>query len=186
MPRTVQRALHALSRSRFLARAGDRFLIGVLKQVRRYLTEPSTRERVQSEIASVVDADTRVIVGHSLGSVVAYEALCAHPKWPVRVLVTLGSPLGIPNVVFERLRPAPEGGRGRWPGSVRQWTNVCDAYDVVALVKRLAPLFGDGAPTRTVRDITINNGWRAHAIEHHLSARETGAAIAAGLAREPE
>jgi hypothetical protein len=40
-------------------------------------------------------------VGHSLGSVAAYEALCAHPQWPVRALATLGPP---------RLAPA----RSRW------------------------------------------------------------------------
>jgi pimeloyl-ACP methyl ester carboxylesterase len=31
-----------------------------------------------------VRADTAVLIGHSLGSVVAYEALCAHPEWSVR------------------------------------------------------------------------------------------------------
>ena len=55
-----------------------------------------------------------MLVGHSLGSVVAYEALCANPEWPVRMLVTLGSPLGIPNLIFDRLEPAPlPDGHGR-------------------------------------------------------------------------
>lgn len=52
-----------------------------------------------------VDADTRVVVGHSLGLVVAYEALCAHPQWPVQALVTLGSPLGRRNLIFDKLVP---------------------------------------------------------------------------------
>ena len=59
------------------------------------------------------------MVGHSLGSVVAYEALCAHPEWPVRALVTLGSPLGIRNLIFDRLVPAPAAGdSGRGAGDV--------------------------------------------------------------------
>ncbi|WP_199830494.1 hypothetical protein [Streptomyces sp. MMG1533] len=182
-PQTVQRALYALSRSRFLARAADRFLIGILKQLRLYLTTPNVRERVQAEIAAAVTADTRVIVGHSLGSIVAYEALCAHPEWPIHTFVTLGSPLGIPNLVFERLLPEPQLGRGSWPGNVRAWTNLCDRHDVVALNKRLAPLFNDGE--NVVRDVLIDNGWQAHAIEPHLTAAETGEVISEGLRMAP-
>lgn len=179
-PVTVQRALHALSRSRFLARTADRFLVGVLSQVRRYLTEPGVRERVQREIEAAVTPGTRVLVGHSLGSVVAYEALCAHPEWQIPTLVTIGSPLGIPRLVFDRLLPGPASGEGHWPAGVRDWTNVCDRRDVVALAKRLAPLFPGGP--RPVQDVLVDNGWQAHSIEHHLTAVETGAALAAGLA----
>ncbi|MFK0016464.1 hypothetical protein [Streptomyces sp. NPDC091027] len=179
VPRFAQRALLALSRSRFTARSPDRFMMGVLAQVRRYLTEPDLREDVQRWVAETVTSDTRVVVGHSLGSVVAYEALCAHPEWPVSAFVTIGSPLGIPNLVFDRLRPRPEKNSGAWPAGVKSWTNLCDAYDVVALVKELAPLFGNG-PHR-IDDVPVHNGWEAHAIEHHLTAKETGAAIAAGL-----
>lgn len=175
-PVSVQRALDALSRSRFFAGVGDRFLIGVLKQVKSYLTEPGTRAAVLERIDAAVGADTEVVIGHSLGSVVAYEALCAHPDWPVRAFVTLGSPLGIRNVVFDRLTPAPAGGRGHWPGRGLRWTNVSDRYDVVALVKELAPLFGD------VTDLRVDNGWQAHDLLRHLTAAETGAAVAAGLA----
>jgi hypothetical protein len=131
-PVSVQRALDALSSSRFFAGVSDRFLIGVLHQVRRYLTEPRTRTFVLDRVVACVGADTAVLIGHSLGSVVAYEALCAHPEWPVRALVTFGSPLGIRNLVFDRLIPAPIDGRGHWPGAGRSWTNVCDRHDVVA------------------------------------------------------
>ncbi|NEC19682.1 hypothetical protein [Streptomyces parvus] len=179
VPVTAQRVLRALSRSRFLTRAGDRFLLGVLRQVRSYLGEREVRERVQAEIAAAVEPDTRVIVGHSLGSVVAYEALCAHPEWPVRTLVTVGSPLGIPRLVFDRLTPGPVGGRGTWPGGIHRWTNICDRYDVVALAKELAPLFTGGPAT--VDDVLVDNGWQAHTVEHHLTAEQTGRAIAIGL-----
>ncbi|WP_327314337.1 hypothetical protein [Streptomyces sp. NBC_01235] len=178
-PRLAQQALHALARSRFLARSGDRFLLGVLRQVRRYLTEPDVRARVQATVAAAVGPDTRVLVGHSLGSVVAYEALAAHPEWPVRALVTLGSPLGIPHLVLDRLDPPPKDGRGRWPGTIERWTNLCDRRDVVALVKTLGPVFDDAH--RHVHDVLVDNGWQAHAIAHHLTAAETGAAITAGL-----
>jgi hypothetical protein len=96
-PGFVQRALDALSHSMFLAGVVERAFIFDLKQVSGYLGDPEIRQAARARIAAVIGEDTRVIVAHSLGTVVAYECLCAHPEWPVRTLVTLGSPLGIRN-----------------------------------------------------------------------------------------
>jgi hypothetical protein len=177
VPGSVQAGLRALSHSAFFAGLAERTMLFDLQQVRRYLLDPAVRGAVQDRVAASVGADTRVVVGHSLGSVVAYEALCAHPEWPVRSLVTLGSPLGIRNLVFDRLVPAPARGNGR-PAGVRAWVNVADAGDVVALVKDLRPLFGSG-----VACYLVHNGSRAHDVKPYLTSAETGAAIAAGLAR---
>jgi hypothetical protein len=183
VPRAVQRALDALSGSRFFAGLAERALIFDLKQVCRYFHEPDVRRTALQRVAEVVMSDTRVLVGHSLGSVVAYEALCAHPEWPVRALVTLGSPLGIRNLIFDRLAPAPAQDpvtgalRGAWPGSVACWTNVADQGDVVALVKDLRPRFGE----RLV-GFLVDNGASAHDVRPYLTAMETGRAVAFGLA----
>ena len=155
-----------------------------LQQVRQYMTDQEVRRAVQNRVAAQVGENTRVVVGHSLGSVVAYEALCAHPGWPVRALVTLGSPLGIRNLIFNRLVPAPaaqDGGgmAGAWPGAASSWVNVADASDVVALVKDLRPLFGSG-----VACYLVHNGSHVHDVRPYLTAAETGAAIAAGIARD--
>jgi hypothetical protein len=175
-PEFVQRALNALSRSRFLAGIAENAFIYDLKQVRSYLHDPETRRKVREPVEAAVDSKTRVMIGHSLGSVVAYEVLCAHPEWPVRTLVTLGSPLGIPNLIFDLLEPPPREGLGAWPGSVQRWVNVADGGDIVALVKELRPLFGEG-----VEDHRIYNGATAHSILPYLTAKETGDAIPAGL-----
>jgi hypothetical protein len=114
-----------------------------------------------------------------LGSVVAYEALCAHPEWNVQTLVTLGSPLGIPNLIFDKLTPPPENGKGAWP-NIKQWFNIADSGDIVALQKSLAPYFGDG-DDRKIVDRLVYNGWESHSVERYLTARETGAAVATGL-----
>jgi hypothetical protein len=106
-PSSVQTALRALSGSVFFTGLAERAMLFDLQQVRRYMTDPQVRQAVQKRVAAQVSADTQVVVGHSLGSVVAYEALCAHPEWPVRGLVTLGSPLGIRNLIFDRLLPPP-------------------------------------------------------------------------------
>ncbi|MFE7323846.1 hypothetical protein ACFU8W_02485 [Streptomyces sp. NPDC057565] len=201
-PRTLQRAMNTLLRSPFLpGPVAERFLLGVLRQVRRYFTDDAVRARAADAVSARIGPDTRVLVGHSLGSVVAYEALTAHPEWPVRTLVTLGSPLGMPSLVFDRLRPAPAAGRGQWPGGLERWTNLTDRHDVVASVKDLAPLFGprrpgpvptgraSAAPQPAVapngpalHDIPVDNGWKVHDLLRHLTARETGAAIGSGLA----
>jgi hypothetical protein len=181
VPGSVQAGLRALSGSVFFAGLAERAMLFDLQQVRRYLTDPVVRTAVLDRVAAGVDADTRVLVGHSLGSVVAYEALCAHPQWPVRALVTLGSPLGIRNLIFDKLVPSPAADGpsrpgGAWPGRVGAWDNVADAGDVVALVKDLRPLFG-----AQVACYLVHNGSHAHDVRPYLTAAQTGAAIAAGL-----
>jgi hypothetical protein len=175
-PRSVQRALLALSRSSYFQGIAERIIAGFVRQVHAYFTDPKVRRDARAAVEKVVGPETRVIVGHSLGSVVAYEALAAHPEWSVTTLVTLGSPLGIPTVVFDRLDPAPVAGVGVWPGRVRRWVNVCDAGDVVALEKRLSRCFGD-----KVEDKPVHNGGKAHDVVPYLTASVTGAAISDGL-----
>jgi hypothetical protein len=178
-PVWASRALAALSRSRFLADLSDRLLIGDLKQVHRYFTDRDLRPKIRGAVADSIADDTSVVVGHSLGSVVAYEVLCA-VSGPAVSFVTLGSPLGLPNLVFDRLEPKPrppgEGIRGQWPGRVRTWTNIADSGDVVAAVEDLRPLFGDA-----IRQIRVNNSSQAHDMRPYLTEKLTGASIIAGL-----
>jgi pimeloyl-ACP methyl ester carboxylesterase len=179
----VQAALNALSGSRFFSGVAERAMVLALRQVRLYFTVPEVRACVQARVAAQVGAETRVLVGHSLGSVVAYEALCAHPEWPVRALVTLGSPLGVRNLVLDRLQPSPQRDptsrrlRGRWPGQVSAWTNIADPDDIVALVKDLRPCFDE-----RVRCVLVDTGARAHNVTRYLTARATGQAVGEGLA----
>jgi pimeloyl-ACP methyl ester carboxylesterase len=181
VPLGVQGALRALSGSRFFAGLGERALLGDLRQVRDYFADRRIRQRARERVAEAVGPRTRVVIGHSLGSVVAYEALCANPSWPVRMLITIGSPLGIPNLIFDRLDPAPTpavgaGRRGRWPGEGRRWVNVADECDVVALVKDLRQSFGAG-----VDCWLVDNGATAHDARPYLTAVQTGQAVVEGL-----
>lgn len=186
-PNWVQRALNALSHSVFFVGCSEHMLISSARQVRRYFTEPAVRRAVRSRVTERITSETRVVVAHSLGSVVAYEVLCAHPAAGLR-LITVGSPLGIRNLVFDRLEPAPLLGRGRWPPSAASWANIADRGDVVALTKTLSPLFPGNPPSSgrppssgQLTDILVDNGARAHDIRPYLTARETGHAIAEAL-----
>ncbi|MEU5397469.1 hypothetical protein [Streptomyces tibetensis] len=180
-PLTAQRAMNALLRSRCMPGAvAERFLLGTLRQVRRYLKDNDIRRYAREAVTTRIASDTTVVIGHSLGSVVAYESLCVEPK-SVGALITLGSPLGMPKLVFDRLDPTPSGGRAEWPKGIRSWSNLCDRHDVVASVKRLGPLFDVPGGWRTVNDQVLDNGWKVHDLGRHLTDEATGRAVIAAL-----
>lgn len=85
-----------------------------------------------------------VVVGHALGSVVAYDVLRRDPRrLALPLLVTVGSPLGI-RAIRDELRPL------RFPRGVKAWRNAFDERDPVALW----PLDGADSPpsrSRTMR-----------------------------------
>ena len=174
-PQTVQRALRQLTKSKYFSQlGGERAVLFLLKQVREYLHDLEMKQAIQKRLVEKVTLDTRVIIGHSLGSVVAYECVCAHPEWNVQTLITLGSPLGMSPIIFNALTPPPQSGKGMYP-KVKRWVNVADQGDIVALEKELAPKFG------LVVDRLVHNGWESHSAMRYLNAKETGHAIATGL-----
>ncbi|MFF5367996.1 serine peptidase [Streptomyces sp. NPDC013187] len=137
---------HALSwfaqRSGMSARVLARVAIALLPEVYSYLASPARRENARRAVAEVIgDSGAKVVVSHSLGSIVTYEALHAHPLPHVELLVTLGSPLGLPGGVFEMLDPAPTGGRGVRPPGLSRWVNIADRGDLVAIPRRLGNRF---------------------------------------------
>lgn len=119
---------------------------------------PRTRSR-NVVLKAITAHRPRIVIAHSLGSVVAYEALWARPDLTVDLLLTLGSPLGMPDVVFPRLDPstAPTGWGQRPPG-VRTWINISDAGDLIAIPRHLAQRF---------RDIEHDLGTTIHAFDFH-------------------
>jgi hypothetical protein len=177
----AQVMLERLLRSRTFARVAQRALIGNLKQVSEFLSNPLVRERVLDRVANEVTADTRVVVGHSLGSVVAYEFLARSPTPQVKLLLTLGSPLGIPNLIFDRLTPAPADGVGAWPGTVARWVNIADPDDFVALRKQLKTLFRAPGGEAGVQDLGVDNGDEPHNISRYLNSLQSGKALGAVL-----
>jgi hypothetical protein len=147
----------------------------LLAQAAAYLQQPSLRLAAQARMEAAVGADTRVVVAHSLGTVVSYEALCAHPEWPVTDYVTIGCPLA-GDVIRDRLDPCPAEGMSPWPGSVLRWTNIADPDDPAARTTPGGRFRGD------VIEYEVDNGHRVHDPEPYLNNRWTGRAVAAGLA----
>ncbi len=137
--------------------------------------DPSIRARVRQRLLDQIGDDTVVIIAHSLGTIVAYQALAAHSEIEIPTLITMGSPLGS-NLVLPLLDPAPSNGLGAWPGSTGHWVNVAAKGDHAAAVSRLADVFGE-----RVEDHLIDNGHRAHDPEPYLNSAETGGAVARAL-----
>jgi hypothetical protein len=116
-----------------------------LREVHTYLHNPKTGMARKAACSSLA-ADIRryspdLIIAHSLGSVVAYETLWEYADLRLGSLITLGSPLGIPDVIFDRLIPVPVCGRGAKPPNVGLWSNVADIGDLVAIPPRLSKRF---------------------------------------------
>ncbi|MFI6632893.1 hypothetical protein ACIBI7_28785 [Nonomuraea fuscirosea] len=134
-------------------------------EVAAYLTDAAKREKSRQAVAEVIRRNRpKVVIAHSLGSVVAYEALWANPDLEVDLLVTLGSPLGMRNVVFERLLPAPVNGRGERPAGVGRWVNIADKDDIAAIPPALAASF-----TGVDVEELVNLDWiDFHTVEKYL------------------
>jgi hypothetical protein len=103
VPTPLLRVMAAVDR-RLGHRAGALF-VGELRQARLYLTDPAIKAQVDARVAETVTEDCRVLIGHSLGSVVALEHRRLHPDQPLDLFLTLGSPLGLRAIRHRPRRP---------------------------------------------------------------------------------
>jgi hypothetical protein len=175
--------LHAVTRLRWFGIGGmamaERFVNRSLRQVTAYLTDPALQSKIQNRVLARIGPDTKVIIGHSLGSVVAYEIAASHLNTPLPLLLTLGSPLGLRSVIYDRLTPQPP----VYPVRVRRWVNIADRNDLVAAEPDLTRLFSPGGTDGTVLESgwTVDNGAKPHEAEYYLRKQQVGRPIAEAL-----
>lgn len=156
---------------------------GVVYQSARYMNngpvsnpdpgvEGGAFDQVQARFKKTLKEDTRVVVAHSLGTVIAYEGLCS-TRHNVDTFVTIGSPIATPYLILEplrqRLRRLVDYDPGfclPWPG-VRRWVNFYAPADVWSVpVKKLAGIFG-GQAGKTIEDIEVVHGNPSDFVETH-------------------
>ncbi|NXY94947.1 hypothetical protein HYE82_11185 [Streptomyces sp. BR123] len=117
-----------------------------------------------------------VVVGHSLGSIVAYEVLAEEPR-DVDLFVTIGSPLAITEIQDVLAGPPAV------PAGVAVWRNASDLRDLVALDHTLRPEY---APVHLVTDhLVLNTSGNHHGAREYLATgpvREPVRALFGGLA----
>ncbi len=119
------------------------FIAAFLREVHTYLRTPGSPQRTaaRDEVARTISEHRpHVVIAHSLGTVVTYEALWAYPDLSADLLITLGSPLGM-RPVLSRLEPGITQSQGARPPGVRRWVNVADLGDPVAVPRKLRELF---------------------------------------------
>jgi hypothetical protein len=103
-----------------------------------YTHQQGVRDEIDRIVRVAFTNEPTVVIGHSLGSVVAYNILRSDPRTSgVPKFITVGSPLGIPTI-RQQLRPL------RSPSPVVSWYNAFDTRDLVALY----PLDKDNFPVR--------------------------------------
>jgi len=178
LPGTTARALAALDRIPWFGNAGFH-LAGrhaLLGQAVRYLTEPDIRKAAIAAVRAHLDDDTRVVLAHSLGSVVAYEAL-RNRSQPLPLLITIGSPLGLPSVIRHLQQPPT------YPAGVHRWINLADRDDIIAARPHLTAIFDKARPPAATFDstYTVDNGAEPHRATFYLTKTTISHAIAEAL-----
>ena len=95
-----------------------------------YANEP------QARVHALLTPGTRVLIGHSLGSVVAFEA-AQTLDYPLPLSLRSGAHWAYIPSCTNGSSAAP-----RFPSAVRHWVNIADRNDIVAAEPDLAPLSG--------------------------------------------
>ncbi|TWV53555.1 hypothetical protein FRZ03_09705 [Streptomyces misionensis] len=153
------------------------FVATFFREVTTYLSGPDApvRTAAREQVASVIRAHRpSVVIAHSLGTVVTYEALHAHPDLQIDLLLTLGSPLALPHAVFHQLQPTPRDSQGIRPPGVGRWVNIADHGDPIAVLRPLKAYF----PGIDL-DLTESTGlFRLHGAAGYLGSAATAAAVA--------
>jgi len=167
--------------------ATSRAMLGDLRQVTRYLCrgEPDINgrtldQRIRDRVLEALTPDA-VVLAHSLGSVVAIEALQEYMS-PVRLFVTFGSPLGMRTVILPHLRPQPP----TTPDSTRFWLNLWDKDDILAgrpyLKEDFRPNRSGVQPTSQRVD---SDGMWVHPANYYLSQPGLAGPVAEAMKIDP-
>ncbi|MFG2602284.1 hypothetical protein ACGFT2_01770 [Streptomyces sp. NPDC048514] len=146
-----------------------------LTQVGAYLSSPVLRSKILSRVSAVIDDDTKVVVSHSLGSVVAYEVL-RDRSIPIPLFITLGSPLAL-RAVRSRLQFEP-----KYP-AVKNWINLVDPDDVVAARPNIQNFFNLARPSGSKFDstYTVDNGASPHDARFYLGKEPVAVSVSGVL-----
>ena len=137
--------------------------------------EFTERMRAPVRQALLTGPQPKVIVAHSLGTIILYDVLSepAFQGFDVEMLVTVGCPLGIGNVQ-DRLRDRA-GRPNPVPPAVKAWANFADRWDPVALDPTLRNEF---TPKEFTKDESVNNPAKNnHDLTGYLSVGLVGSAI---------
>ncbi|MBT2450812.1 hypothetical protein J7F03_27815 [Streptomyces sp. ISL-43] len=161
-----------------------KLMVRDLAQVARYLARGeresaggSLDERIRARVCDALGDGPSVVVAHSLGTVVAMEALHEFTG-EVPLFVTLGSPISMRAAVWPHLRPRPPA----TPAGVRSWLNFWDRDDLIAVRPRLeADVAPNAAGVVPVSRRVDSDGVWVHPAQKYLAQPAVAGPIAAAL-----
>lgn len=143
----------------------------------RYLTDLKLRHEARDRTQGAILPDARVVIGHGIGALIAYEALCALGDGASVTFISLGAAMCGPEQIFARLEPAPRNEQGQWPAAARRWFNVVAHSDPTAMIApQLTERFGAG-----IEDEVIEIKSASGDMQPYLLDRAVGRALATGL-----
>lgn len=148
------------------------------RDVYQYLRNIGIRDRIETGVREAMMPQVpTVVVGHSLGSVVAYNLLRSDGEregWTVPLYVTLGSPLAVTAIKRALTPPLHH------PACAGRWFNAMDPRDIVALHPLDAAHFRIDPEMENKLDVD-NPTENRHGISGYLSDPDVARRIHAAL-----
>ncbi len=132
---------------------GEVLLTQFMADLDEYFRDAAIRAAVLDRVAAACQADAGpvLLLGHSMGSIVAYDLVATRGARPLGIagLVTFGSPLGMKSLHrhVADLHPGTP-----YPPDLDAWTNVYNEEDFATVVRSLADIF-PGTGGHRVRDV---------------------------------
>ncbi|MEE8427502.1 MAG: hypothetical protein V3S15_09445 [Woeseiaceae bacterium] len=146
-----------------------------------------TREMLKMPLRAAWKANRPILlIGHSMGSVIAYDSLWQMSRnqrddLGIDLFLTMGSPLG-QSYIQKHIMGHAESGAARYPDNVTRWINLAAVGDMTALGRKLRDDFGEmielGLVDSIVDDELFNYYWEddklnAHAEYGYLVSEKT-------------
>ena len=137
----------------FLLRLLSDRIRSTAEETRRYFRNRNNiacdvRELLKQELRPLLsNSDKVLLIGHSMGSVIAYDTLweLSHLEQlpgKVDLFLTIGSPLGM-NYVQRRLMGNQYTGKKKYPSNIKHWANISAIGDITALDRIFSDDFGE-------------------------------------------
>lgn len=168
----------ALARAADSSPFGAHLLAHFVKEVSAYLTHRRVMQRIDEIVQTAIGTERCVVIGHSLGSVVAFRILREMGGAAnVEMFITLGSPLGL-NTIRNFITPPPL----QNPAGVKSWINAYDPTDVVSLHPLDQSTWNVNPPIVNIPDVR-NYTPNRHGISGYLDDRQVAAAVYEALNR---
>lgn len=158
-------------------RGGGELVLSALREVYAYLHILEVGSRVRNRVVSASGADTRLLLAHSLGSVVAFDLLNRGELPQVTSLVTFGTPLAWPTIRRSLTEQSPEAATRVTKGVPWvAWANVHDLRDAVTAGMNLRPIWSQ-VIDRPVENPRLD----AHGADGYLRQSSLADAVITGL-----